>query len=124
MKLHAHPVAERAISHITSQTLTVAQTIYDSNVQISQAHGAQPWLVASMDNISEQDILYWIAQKPELVVFGSGKAHRFLPAKWIVQLSQNGIGIECMNTGAAARTYNVLLDEGRDVLGAFMIDPA
>ncbi len=122
MKLHAHPVAERAISHITASTLTVAGIVHERSLQISQNHGARVWDIAHIDAITEADINDWIAQKPELVIIGSGKTHRFLSAKWQVRLSQGGVGIESMTTGAAARTYNVLLDEGRNVLGAFIIE--
>jgi uncharacterized protein len=122
MKLYAHPIAERAITHITLNSLTIAGSVHHTSVQISQNRGASAWPIHHVDAISEADILDWIAQKPELVIVGSGKTHRFLPAKWQVLLSQGGIGVESMTTGAAARTYNVLLDEGRNVLGAFIVE--
>ncbi|MFN3606674.1 MAG: MTH938/NDUFAF3 family protein, partial [Cypionkella sp.] len=43
-----------------------------------------------------------------------------LPPAFIAALDQAGIGVEPMNTPAAARTYNVLLGEGRRVAAALL----
>ncbi len=122
MKLHAHQAAELAVTSITAHSLTLAQTVFTSSVQVGPTLGAQPWAVSRLDDISEADIAHWAAQKPELLVLGSGNKHRFLAPKLAVMLSRSGVGLECMNTGAAARTYNVLLEEGRHVVGAFIIE--
>jgi uncharacterized protein len=122
MKLHAHPAIDRTISHITPNSLSVAGLTYNTSIQISKNNGVSLWLLQSIEQITEIDINNWTVQKPELIILGSGNTHRFLSAQWCVKLFQFGIGIECMNTAAAARTYNVLLDEGRNVLGAFILD--
>jgi uncharacterized protein len=122
MKLHPNPAADLAVTQITANSLTIANTVFSSGVQVGQAFGAQPWGATSMVDISEADIAHWAAQKPELVILGSGSQHRFLAPKLAVALSRSSVGLECMNTGAAARTYNVLLEEGRNVIGAFVID--
>jgi uncharacterized protein len=122
MKLHANQTAELGVTQITSSNLTISNTPFTTSVQVGQTTGAQPWLVKSLADIAEADIAHWVAQKPELVVLGSGRTHRFLAPKLAVLLSRSGVGLECMSTGAAARTYNVLLEEGRNVLGAFIVD--
>ena len=122
MKLHANQAAELAVTSITPTSLTITQTVFTTSVQVGQSAGAAPWAAKGLDDISEADIAHWAAQKPELVVLGSGSKHSFLAPKLAVLLSRSGVGLECMSTGAAARTYNVLLEEGRDVIGAFIID--
>jgi uncharacterized protein len=124
MKLHAHPTAELAVTAITQSSLSIAQTPYAASLQVGRAHGVTPWQATAIDGITEADIAHWAAQKPELVVLGTGHKHRFLSPKLAVLLAQNGVGLECMTTPAAARTYNVLLDEGRNVLGAFILNAA
>ena len=37
-------------------------------------------------------------------------------------LIAKGIGLECMDTAAACRTYNILASEGRKVLAALLIE--
>ncbi len=54
-------------------------------------------------------------QKIELFIFGSG-ARLIFPGKAVRDLFKaRNIRLECMNTGSACRTYNVLLSENRNV---------
>lgn len=52
-------------------------------------------------------------EKIEFLIIGSGEASDFLSADAEKTLKNEGIIIEYMTTGAAARTYNILLSEGR-----------
>jgi uncharacterized protein len=55
-----------------------------------------------------------------LLVLGTGRAH-LLPAPDVRRaFADAGVALETMDTGAACRTYNVLLAEGRPV-GAALI---
>jgi uncharacterized protein len=51
----------------------------------------------------------------ELLLVGSGLTIRHLPADVRTALQAARIGFDVMNTGAACRTYNLLLSEGRHV---------
>jgi uncharacterized protein len=51
----------------------------------------------------------------ELLLVGSGLTIRHLPADVRAALQAARIGFDVMNTGAACRTYNLLLAEGRHV---------
>jgi uncharacterized protein len=61
---------------------------------------------------------------PELVLFGSGQRLRFAQPAWLRPLVEAGIGVECMDTAAACRTYNILAGEGRRVTAAFLLEEA
>jgi len=52
---------------------------------------------------------------PELILFGSGPKMTLMPSPLRKSLEERSIGYDVMDTGAAARTYNVLLMEGRSV---------
>lgn len=51
----------------------------------------------------------------EVLLVGCGATTEFFPDEIEQQLKSRGISVEYMNTGAAARTYNVLLTEERKV---------
>jgi uncharacterized protein len=51
----------------------------------------------------------------ELLIIGSGADLRPLPAPLRGLLRAGGVVAEAMTTGAAVRTYNMLVDEGRAV---------
>ncbi|QGM44220.1 Mth938-like domain-containing protein [Methylocystis heyeri] len=52
---------------------------------------------------------------PDLLIIGSGAELRPLPGALRARLRAAGVGCETMATGAAVRTFNMLLDEGRRV---------
>jgi uncharacterized protein len=56
----------------------------------------------------------------DLLIVGTGATLRPLAAAPRARLKAAGIGCETMATGAAVRTYNILLDENRRV-GALLI---
>ena len=57
---------------------------------------------------------------PELLLVGTGLKQHFLPSAVTRPLLTVGIGVEVMSTQAAARTYNILMAEGRRVIVALL----
>lgn len=57
---------------------------------------------------------------PEVVLIGTGLKQHLLPNQVTQPLLNLGIGIEAMSTQAAARTYNILMSEGRRVVVALL----
>ncbi|NVJ97637.1 MAG: hypothetical protein HWE25_05765 [Alphaproteobacteria bacterium] len=55
------------------------------------------------------------SEKPEIVLIGTGERMQLLPPEIRQFLEAENIGFDLMDTGAAARTYNVLLMEERRV---------
>jgi uncharacterized protein len=49
-----------------------------------------------------------------------GARQRMLDHNMISPLLRAGVGVECMTTEAAARTYNILMAEGRQVIAALL----
>src|SRR5436309_10752219 len=52
---------------------------------------------------------------PEVVLIGTGRRQVFPGAAFGAQFLEAGIGLEAMDTGAACRTFNVLVGEQRNV---------
>lgn len=57
---------------------------------------------------------------PEVLLIGTGQTQHFLPSHITQPLLDIGIGVETMSTYAAARTYNILMSEGRRVVAALL----
>jgi uncharacterized protein len=51
----------------------------------------------------------------EVLLLGTGKSHQFVHPDLKKAFKAKGIGVDSMDTGAACRTYNILLSEGRRV---------
>jgi uncharacterized protein len=61
---------------------------------------------------------------PEVILLGTGQRQVFPDAHVLAAVHRAGIGIEVMDTRAACRTFNILLQEGRKVAAALMLDAA
>jgi uncharacterized protein len=80
------------------------------------------WAVDRFDGLTEESFAIVAATDPELVVFGSGDALRFVHPRLLRPLSERGIGVETMDVRAACRTYNILMAEGRRVAAALLME--
>jgi uncharacterized protein len=79
------------------------------------------WRPQTFDELTTADVDAILALEPEIVILGSGPHQRFPPPQWLATLLARGIGCEVMDTGAACRTYNVLVSEGRSVVAALLL---
>lgn len=59
---------------------------------------------------------------PEVVLLGTGTTFRYPSPALLAPLTGRGIGVEVMDTGAACRTFNVLVAEGRQVVAAILLE--
>lgn len=84
--------------------------------------GVTEWQARFADGLEVADfaVVFNESSALELLLLGCG-AEIVLPSKALRQaFTDHGIGLDPMSTGAAARTYNILLAEGRRV-GASLI---
>ena len=58
--------------------------------------------------------------RPRILVVGCGRGFAPRPEGLDAAMREAGIGVEWMNTGAACRTFNVLVLEDRDVAAALI----
>lgn len=79
----------------------------------------QEWKVASFSAIDFAALADWCAGQ-ELLLIGTGKSPAILPEGVKQLFRARGIAVEVMDTGAACRTYNVLLSEERKVAAALI----
>ena len=85
---------------------------------------SEAWPVAHFDHVTEASLASVIAAGEagtvELLLLGCGRRLSPVPAPVRARLKDAGVGIEPMDTGAACRTYNVLMAEGRLVAAALI----
>lgn len=80
------------------------------------------WNVKSIDDITPESFARVIekADDVEILILGMGTRLTPVPMAWRQALKPHGIVIEPMDTGAACRTYNVLVAEARRVAAAMI----
>ncbi|MSR00423.1 MAG: hypothetical protein EXR88_03335 [Gammaproteobacteria bacterium] len=77
----------------------------------------QNFRVMRPQDILENDLEDIFATNPEVVIIGWVGGQTFLSATQRGWFTERNIGVEVMELGAACRTYNVLMQDGREVLG-------
>ncbi len=85
----------------------------------SGIYGWQPRVVADV-TLADFTIAFAEGSAMNLLLLGTGAAQVFASRELKRAIEASGITLEVMATGAAARTYNVLLAEGRPVGAALL----
>lgn len=78
------------------------------------------WDCAQFDALTAAHFERLLSDAPEIVLIGTGTRQRFVPPALLRGLIERRIGVECMDTVAACRTYNVLVGERRRVTAALL----
>ena len=74
----------------------------------------------SLDDLLAVHVERILALDPEVVLLGTGQVHQFPAPSLGAQFLAAGIGFEVMNSGAACRTFNVLVGESRRAVAALL----
>ena len=82
---------------------------------------ADEWAPPSFDTLDEAALAPVLAldPQPEFILLGTGRTLVRPPLALTRALEARGIGIEAMDSRAAARAWGMLRGEGRWVVGAF-----
>ena len=79
------------------------------------------WPPQTFADIASHHLEQILEMKPELILLGTGRQQHFLESDLFLNVAKLNIGFEVMDTGAACRSYNILLEEGRNVAAALLI---
>ncbi|MGY2050209.1 Mth938-like domain-containing protein [Methylobacterium sp. JK268] len=87
--------------------------------------GIQAWAVTEAAGIDAASLAPVLAEADaiDMLLIGTGAEITFLAEALRQRLRAAGIGLDVMQTGAAARTYNILAAENRKVAAALIAVP-
>jgi uncharacterized protein len=88
---------------------------------IVSANSFASWTPRSVSELTSVHLDVLFALKPEVVVLATGAKQVFPRAALRAEFATRKIGLEVMEIGAACRTYNVLVGEERQVVGAILL---
>ncbi|MGH1404555.1 MAG: Mth938-like domain-containing protein [Alphaproteobacteria bacterium] len=97
---------------------------YEHAIILSSDH-IEPWDVGEITDVSDLNIGHFkvLAENSDdidVVLLGCGRNMAILPVALRRELKSAGLSVDSMDTGAACRTYNVLMAEGRRVSVALL----
>lgn len=87
-------------------------------------HLIDTWPVSDARALTADDLAPLLALEPEVILLGTGATQVFPPAAVMAACLSRGVGLEAMTNAAAARTFNVLASEGRQVVAGFVFAPS
>ena len=122
LKLHLADLGDtKLFTAYGSDHVVVNGERHDHSIVVQAAEVRGDWRAASFDDLSETHFGYFLALKPEILLLGTGARQRFPHPRLYRALTDAGIALECMDTPAACRTYNILVAEDRKVVAAILL---
>jgi uncharacterized protein len=94
---------------------------FTSSIVVSSDQVRSDWIVSDFTGLNEGHFAYLAALKPDVLLLGTGSTQQFPHPRLYRALTDAGIGLECMDTPAACRTYNILVAENRKVVAAILL---
>jgi len=114
---------QQIIQRYKGSAFQVSGKIYGSAVIVTP-DATQIWTPQALDvsGLTRADFQAIVDQMDTLdvVLLGCGAQMCFMPSKLKADLKAKGLSVDIMDTGAACRTYNVLMAEGRRVAAALL----
>jgi uncharacterized protein len=124
MKLHPNSTQQyQTVTGYDDSGVEINAVHYDYSLIVMPEQAARAWPVARFEELSEADFGQILADAPDVVILGTGARQRFVHPRLTTALTMRRIGVECMDSQAACRTYNILMGEGRKVTLALIIEP-
>jgi uncharacterized protein len=101
--------------------LRINDQVYRNTVIVSASAIQMLPDLHTMEDLARLDPARILALDPELVLLGTGRRQIFPAASFRAHYLSAGIGFEAMDTGAACRTFNVLVGEQRRVVALLLL---
>lgn len=123
MKFHlAQPEGLNLLTGYGSDYVNInGQRFASASLIVTPDEIIEDWRVNRFDQFNENHFQALLELKPEIALLGTGSTLRFPHPRLSACLTNAGIGLEVMDTGAACRTYNILVAEGRRVVMGLLI---
>ena len=113
--------AANLVKGYSATQVRVGEKVITHSFLLSATDIIEEWPPQKLDELRVEDLEPVFALKPEVVLLGSGERQRFPPTEVISAVLSRGIGFEVMDTGAACRTFNILVSEDRRVVAALFL---
>lgn len=94
---------------------------YSEGLIVSPEQVIAGWGPAEASGLTPEHLAALIELAPQVIVLGTGASQVFPGPEVARAALALGIGVEFMDTGAACRTYNILMGEGRKVAAGLIM---
>ena len=110
------------VRSVTATGIRVNNDIHESSIALTPDTLLGEWHDTPIAELTETHFARVLETNPEIVLLGTGASNIFPPRELTFAFARRNIGLEVMDTAAAARTFNVLANEGRRVAAVLCLD--
>lgn len=114
------PTGKHIITSYGGGGFKINSTSHNGNIIITD-DCVKSWNIGQFEDVNTESLVNIFKNtNTEILIVGCGSTHIRVTKELQNAFRQVGISVEVMVTGAACRTYNVLLGEGRNVSAALV----
>ncbi len=103
------------INSVSDSEIRIGNEVYTKTIALTVDAVVDDWVAKTVAELQESDFSKLLDENPEVVILGTGTSNVFPQRELTFAFARRGIGLEVMPTPAAARTFNVLAGENRQV---------
>jgi uncharacterized protein len=107
--------ARLVVRSVSADTILINDDKYTESIALTAERLLGIWPTTPVKDLSAADFERVFDVDPDVVLLGTGDSNVFPPRELMFAFARKGVGLEVMDTAAAARTFNVLANEGRRV---------
>ena len=116
-----HATAEFIIHSCSAGWIRVNNQNLAKSFMLLPGQQVRSWPVTVDEPLRSEHFAPVLEHKPELVILGTGVDLRLPDPEVYGTLLSQDIGLEAMTTVAACRTYNLLAQDGRDIVACLIL---
>ena len=115
MKFTLENIAAVSVRSVANGQFSIGDDKLSGTVALSTDGVIDDWPEVAVADLGIEALAPLLALQPELIVVGTGSRQELPGRDLIFAMARANVGLEMMDTAAAARTFNVLISEGRSV---------
>ena len=104
-----------------AHSIVVVDRPFTASIVLTRDKVIDDWGVTDVADMTPNQVEPIVALKPDVVLLGTGARQRFPSQAVLAAFLRRGVGVEVMDNAAAARTWDILASEGRNVVAAFIL---
>jgi len=118
-----HSQATYQIKRYEPGKIWVNETCFEQSLIVRPYQLIYPWNVLGVETLMPDAFAHLFAERPDIVLLGTGEKLIFPAENLLENLWLKGIGIEVMDSRRACFTYTVLCAEERNVAACIIMCP-
>lgn len=122
MQFTREPISQITVRRIERGRLSIGDDVIESTVAIAGGRRLTEWSCPPLAALTTESLTPLLEHEPDVLIVGSGWSTERPANELVFALARRGIGLECMQTPAACRTFNILVAEDRNPAAILYLD--